>query len=87
MGGDAGKNDHFVALLNCMVEHDCMEKYGESGSCLAEDSQALDTKARSQQNYQKLDFLFHLLRGRELTSDCKLQLPDQAKVESDQLTR
>ena len=54
MGGDAGKNDHFVALLNCMVEHDCMEKYGESGSCLAEDSQALDTKARSQQNYQKL---------------------------------
>ena len=61
MGGDAGKNEHFVALLNCMVEHDCMEKYGESGSCLAEDSQALDTKARSQQNDQKLERILDFL--------------------------
>ena len=50
MGGDAGKNEHFVALLNCMVENDCMEKYEPSGSCLAEDSQALDTKGRTQRN-------------------------------------
>ena len=43
LGGDAGKNEHFVALMNCMVENECMDRYPEEGSCLAEDSQALDT--------------------------------------------
>jgi len=42
MGGDAGKNEHFTDLLKCMVENECMDKYEESGSCLAADSQALD---------------------------------------------
>merc|ERR1712013_772594 len=42
MGGDAGKNEHLTDLLKCMVENECMDKYEESGSCLATDSQALD---------------------------------------------
>merc|ERR1711951_5987 len=42
MGGEAGKNEHFVDLLSCMVKNDCMDKYDESGACLAEDEQALD---------------------------------------------
>jgi len=44
MGGEAGKNEHFLALLYCLVDNDCMPKYPASGVCLAEDSQALDTK-------------------------------------------
>jgi len=44
MGSEAGKNEHFVALLNCMVENNCMDRYEESGSCLATDSQALNTE-------------------------------------------
>merc|ERR1712002_1211268 len=48
MGQEAGKNPHFIALLKCMVEHGCMEKYEESGSCLATDSQALDITDYSQ---------------------------------------
>ena len=43
-----GKNEHFVALLNCMVENNCMDRYEESGSCLANDSQALNTEEREQ---------------------------------------
>ena len=43
MGSEAGKNPHFVALLACMVEHDCFERYAESGACLAGDSEALQT--------------------------------------------
>merc|ERR1712215_169025 len=42
MGSEAGKNHHFVNLLKCMVENDCMDKYPESGRCLATDDQALD---------------------------------------------
>jgi len=42
MGAEAGKNPHFVDLLSCMVNNNCMEKYEESGACLAEDDQALD---------------------------------------------
>ena len=42
MGGEAGKNPHFVNLLKCMVANDCMDKYAESGECLATDAQALD---------------------------------------------
>merc|ERR1712106_474815 len=42
MGSEAGKNPHFVSLLKCMVENDCMDKYDESGSCLARDDQAMD---------------------------------------------
>ena len=42
MGTEAGKNPHFVSLLKCMVENDCMDKYDESGSCLARDDQAMD---------------------------------------------
>ena len=41
MGSQAGKNPHFVALLSCMVKNDCIERYDESGACLAEDHQAL----------------------------------------------
>jgi len=41
MGGEAGKNPHFVDLLKCMVANDCMDKYAESGACLATDAQAL----------------------------------------------
>jgi len=41
MMGEAGKNPHFVDLLECMVANNCMDKYAESGKCLATDSQAL----------------------------------------------
>jgi len=41
MGSEAGKNPHFVALLACMVKNDCMDRYEESGACLAGDSEAL----------------------------------------------
>ena len=37
-----------MALLNCMVENNCMDRYEESGSCLATDSQALNTEEREQ---------------------------------------
>ena len=43
MGSEAGKNPHFVSLLACMVENGCIERYEESGACLAEDGLALDT--------------------------------------------
>lgn len=43
MGGDAGKNPHFTALMSCIMEHGCMPRYDESGACLAEDGEALDT--------------------------------------------
>ena len=42
MGSDAGKNPHFVSLLSCMVDNDCMDRYAESGKCLADDHQALE---------------------------------------------
>ena len=41
MGTEAGKNPHFQALLMCMVEQNCMDKYDNSGECLATDAQAL----------------------------------------------
>ena len=43
MGSEAGKNPHFVSLMSCIMEHECMPRYEESGACLAEDSEALDT--------------------------------------------
>lgn len=42
MGGEAGKNPHFINLLYCMVDNNCMGTYEDSGACLAEDDQALD---------------------------------------------
>ena len=41
MGAEAGKNEHFTDLLQCMVENECFDRYEESGSCLASDDQAL----------------------------------------------
>ena len=43
MGGDAGKNPYFTSLMSCIMEHECMPRYEESGACLAADSEALDT--------------------------------------------
>ena len=41
MGTEAGKNPHFVDLLKCMVDNGCMDKYDDSGACLATDEEAL----------------------------------------------
>ena len=42
MGTDALKNPHFMSLMQCMVENECLDKYPESGACLATNDQALD---------------------------------------------
>ena len=61
MGGEAGKNEHFLALLYCLVDNDCMPKYPASGVCLAEDSQALDTKGGNNIIESKLERGFSFL--------------------------
>merc|ERR1712183_84699 len=35
LGTESGKNPHFIALLECMVDNGCMKKYPESGNYLA----------------------------------------------------
>jgi len=42
LGTEAGQNPHFISLMQCLVENDCMDKYDELGACLAADDQALD---------------------------------------------
>ena len=41
MGSEAGKNPNFVKLLKCMVDNGCLDKYDDSGVCLATDQEAL----------------------------------------------
>ena len=41
MGSEALKNHLFVELLKCMVDNGCLDKYEDSGVCLAKDQEAL----------------------------------------------
>jgi len=41
---DAGKNEHYLNLLYCMIDYGCMNRYPNSGMCLAGDSQAIQTE-------------------------------------------
>ena len=42
LGTEAGQNPNFISLMQCLVEHECMDKYDELGACLATDDQAMD---------------------------------------------
>merc|ERR1719348_13625 len=44
MTGDAGKNPHYLDLLYCMIDNDCMDRYPNSGMCIAGDLQAIQTE-------------------------------------------